>query len=336
MQAAVLHDYAAGIEDAVANLRIEERPVPAPGRGEVLVRMEAAPVNPSDLLFLQGLYGVKKQLPTVPGWEGAGTVVATGGGFLASRLRGKRVACGGQSQGDGTWAEYHVANAMGCIPLHAEVDFVLGANSLVNPLTALGLLDAIRRGKHRAAIQTAAVSQVGLMMLRLCHDAGIPLVNVVRREAQAQSLRAEGAEYVLDSSREDFEGELRSLAARLGATIAFDAVGGAMTGTLVGAMPEASTVVVYGALSGDACSGLDPIQLIFERKRVHGFYLGTWLAGQSILRRIGTVRRSQAMIASGTLKTNVARRIPLPDLQAGLLDYAHRFSEGKAVILLRS
>ena len=111
MRALELTEQRADVEEAIRGLRVVEKPVPRPGRGQVLVRIEAAPCNPSDLLFLQGLYGVSKTLPTVPGREGAGTVVASGGGLLGRWLTGKRVACGEQSDADGTWAEYFVAEA---------------------------------------------------------------------------------------------------------------------------------------------------------------------------------------------------------------------------------
>jgi len=94
MHALVLHEYCEDIAEAIDSLKVEQRSVPALKRGQVLVRIEAAPCNPSDLLLLQGKYGSLKTLPTVPGWEGAGTVVASGGGWLAGWLRGKRVACG--------------------------------------------------------------------------------------------------------------------------------------------------------------------------------------------------------------------------------------------------
>jgi NADPH:quinone reductase-like Zn-dependent oxidoreductase len=115
MRALVLHAYDLSF---CASLSLEERPVPQPGLGEVLVRMAASPINPSDLASLQGLYGEQNALPVVPGIEGCGTVVRTGAGYLARRLMGKRVACAAGA-GDGAWAEYMVAPARQCSPLPA-------------------------------------------------------------------------------------------------------------------------------------------------------------------------------------------------------------------------
>src|SRR6476660_7035963 len=111
MRALVLNEYHENIADALSSLQIGELPLPAPEKGQVLVRIEAAPCNPSDLLLLQGKYGTLKKLPTVPGWEGAGEVVASGGGWLANWLKGKRVACGLQGDRNGTWAEYFISKA---------------------------------------------------------------------------------------------------------------------------------------------------------------------------------------------------------------------------------
>src|SRR3990172_4471547 len=123
MRAVVLEEYRENVLDAIAGLKLMERAVPPLRRGQVLVRIEAAPCNPSDLLLLQGKYGTLKTLPTVPGWEGAGTVVASGGGLLAGWLKGKRVACALRDDRDGTWAEYFVADAADCIPLKRQVTF---------------------------------------------------------------------------------------------------------------------------------------------------------------------------------------------------------------------
>ncbi len=141
MRAIVLDEYRDDLADAIASLKVVERPVPRLKSGQVLVRIEAAPCNPSDLLLLQGKYGSLKTLPTVPGWEGAGTVIASGGGFLGSWLNGKRVACALRDDRDGTWAEYFVANARDCILLKRKLSFDQAASLIVNPLTASGLLE---------------------------------------------------------------------------------------------------------------------------------------------------------------------------------------------------
>jgi NADPH:quinone reductase-like Zn-dependent oxidoreductase len=141
--------------------------------------------------------------------------------------------------------------------------------------------------------------------------------------------------HVLDSSSSGFVEKLRALTEELRATIAFDAVAGEMTGTLLDALPRPGAVVVYGALSSERCRELDPIKLIFEGKRVEGFYLGHWLSRKSFPSMLRLVRQSQALILDGTLRTNIVRRIPLADVRAGLTDYLRHLSDGKAVLVLR-
>lgn len=147
MQAVILRTYGEGWE----SVTVEHQPVPRPG--EVLVRVAAAPINPSDLAFMRGLYAFQNPLPTTPGLEGSGTVVATGSGLLARRLQGKRVACAAPDAG-GTWAEYVVASARSCIPLPTTVSDEQGSMALVNPLTAWALVDLARRRKTKALVQT--------------------------------------------------------------------------------------------------------------------------------------------------------------------------------------
>ena len=243
MQAVVLHAY----DGAPDSLRVETRPVPRPQRGQVLVKMTAAPINPSDLMFLKGLYGVRKPLPVVPGWEGAGRVVATGDDWLSRLLLGKRVACGAPNQHDGTWAEYMLTASARCVPLIDSIDDEAGAMLIVNPLTAWALMDTARRGGHRAFVQTAAASALGRMLLRLSLHFGVEGVHIVRREEQAELLRSLGARHVLNSEAEGFDEQLRETCRQLNATIAFEAASGMTAARVLRALPE--TVPTIGSVT---------------------------------------------------------------------------------------
>ncbi|MGB6043930.1 MAG: zinc-binding dehydrogenase [Pirellulales bacterium] len=332
MRGVVMSDYHEELSDAIDGLAVRDLPVPTPGRGQVLVRVEAAPCNPSDLMLLLGKYGQLKTLPSVPGWEGAGTVVASGRGLMAGWLRGKRVACALQEDRNGTWAQYVVAGAMQCIPLKKDVSFEQGACLIVNPLTAMGLLETARRGGHAAAVHTAGASQLGRMMIAMAEQMNYPLVNLVRREEQVQLLRSLGATHVLNSSVEDIEEQLQETCQRLRATAAFEAVGGDLTGTVMNVLPRGSTVYVYGALSEEACGNIDPIGLIFHDKTVTGFYLGEWLQKRGswgILRAAGRVQR---MILDGVIETSFQRDASLDDVQEGLRQYVDHMTDGKLLI----
>ncbi len=319
-------------EAAIRSLKIVEKPIPKPGPGQVLVKIEAAPCNPSDILFLQGSYGVKKIFPAVPGWEGAGTVIESGSGLLPWWLKGKRVACGGQSNSDGTWAEYYLADAKGCIPLKNNVPFEQGATLIINPLTAIGMVEEAKKEGHRAIIQTAACSQVGRMVQTLCKKHGIPLINIVRRDEQVQELKSAGEKWVLSSNAEGFELELKTVATDLNATIAFEAVGGNLTGTILSAMPVSSRVLVYGALSEQACTGISPLALIFEKKKVQGFWLSEWLESCSFLSTYQSTQLIQNLMVQDLFATKIRQKVGFDDWKDALIKYHREMTAGKVIL----
>lgn len=327
MRALELRDY----DGRAESLAVVERPVPRPGRGEVLVRVAAAPVNPSDLMFLRGMYGVRKKLPVVPGFEGGGEVVAAGGGLLARWLVGRKVACAARPDADGTWAEYMVTPARLCIPLRKEVTVEQGAAMIVNPFSAWALVESARKAGARAIAQTAAASALGRMVERLAARRGLPLINIVRREEQVEFLKSSGATHVLNSTTDDFEERLKKWCCGLNVTVAFDAVAGKMTGQLLRSMPRGGRVIVYGALSMEACE-VDPRTLIFERKRVEGFWLSEWLGSQGALSKLLTASKVQKLLSSD-LKTEVRARLPLEEAARGLDDYARHMTGGKVLFI---
>lgn len=329
MRAVQLRDY----DGKPSSLIVTQVPVPRPGPGEVLVRVAASPVNPSDLMFITGNYGFKKPLPATPGFEGSGTVVEAGSGMMARFMKGRRVACAAadaKSKG-GMWAEYIVTSAQFCVPLRKQVDLEQGATMLVNPLSAWAMVDEARRGGHRAAVQTAAASAVGRMVLRLGKKFSLPIVNVVRRPEQAEVLRGLGAEYVLNSSEPGFDAELRRVCHKLGASIAFEAVAGEMSGRILRAQPQGSRMLVYGGLSLKAVE-VDPGSLIFEAKHVEGFWLSAWLRQRNMLSQLRVARQVQELLGSD-LKTEIRARLPLEKAADGLAQYAANMTAGKVLLV---
>lgn len=315
------------------SIGVVEMPVPRPGPGEVLVRVAASPINPSDLMFIRGLYGFKKPLPCVPGFEGSGTVVAAGSGMMGRFLVGKRVACHASDPkiSGGLWAEYVATSAKNCVPLRKEVDIEQAAMMLVNPMTAWGLMDEARRGGHRAVVQTAAASALGRMVVRLGQKFSIPVINVVRRAAQIEVLRGIGAEHVLNSADAGFDSALRELCHRLGASIGFDAVAGELSARILRAQLKGSRLLVYGALSLGAVQS-DPGSLIFEGKHVEGFWISGWLARKTMLGRMRIASQVQKLLAS-ELKSEVHARLPLAETASGLTQYAANMTAGKVLLV---
>jgi NADPH:quinone reductase-like Zn-dependent oxidoreductase len=231
-------------------LSLVKVPVPEPGPDEVLVKVEASPINPSDLGLLVGPADMSKAKSTgsgegvvvrasVPsaalpflaarldqsmpvGNEGAGTVVKAGSSEAAQALKGKTVSMVGGAM----YAQYRLKKVSDCQPLPDGTTAAEGASWFVNPLTALGMTETMKREGHKALVHTAAASNLGQMLNRICLKDGIGLVNIVRNEAQAKLLRGIGAKHVLDSTSPNFMEELTEALVETGATIAFDAIGG--------------------------------------------------------------------------------------------------------------
>ncbi len=172
------------------------------------------------------------------GNEGAGTVIEAGASPEAQALMGKTVALSGGAM----YSQYRVAKASQCLVLPEGTTAVQGASCFVNPLTALGMTETMRREGHTALVHTAAASNLGQMLNRLCLNDGIGLVNVVRRPEQVQLLKQQGAVHICDSSSPNFREELTDAIAATGATLGFDAIGGGRTASHVLAAMEAAAV----------------------------------------------------------------------------------------------
>jgi len=160
---------------------LKEVPIPKPESGQLLVKIIAAPLNPSDLGFIASAYQSVKKLPTTPGFEGAGVVIESGGGIMGWAMVGKNVAVSVQSGSTGTYGQYAIVDAMTAMTLPSEITLDHGSMSFVNPMTALAMLDKTQAGGHKAIIHTAAASSLGRMLNRIFIPEDIPIINVVRR-----------------------------------------------------------------------------------------------------------------------------------------------------------
>lgn len=318
-----------GLATVGGGVELVERAVPTPKRGEVLIRMRAAPINPNDLMFLDGTYEVKKPVGTIAGFEGSGTVVGAGGGAIARYLLGRDVACAA-GDGDGTWAEYACADAMRCAPLRRGTDLQQASMLLTNPLTAMVLLETARRAGHRAFVQNAAGGAIGRMLVRLCARARLPLVNVVRRPEQAAALRAIGAEHVVVASEPGAEAELRKLCEGLGVRFGFDAVAGDATDQLARAIGMGGRILVYGMLSRAPCQ-IDPDTLVFRRLRVDGFTMYAWVEDTSMFGKLRTLTAAQRRLGDD-LRSEIRAVRPLAGFAESLALARGATSEGKVLL----
>ena len=321
-------------ESGEIELSLARVPTPAPQADEVVVRVEATPINPSDIGLLFGAADlatvavrgsgahtvVTARIPPAAmramagrvgqslavGNEGAGTVVAAGGGAAAQALLGRTVAV----LGGAMYSQLRTVKADLCLPLPAGTSAADGASAFVNPLTALGMTETMRREGHGALVHTAAASNLGQMLNRVCLADGIGLVNVVRRDEHVALLRDAGARHVVSTSSASFDAELTEAIAATGATIAFDAIGGGrLAGRILAAMESAlarnaseysrygtstlKQVYLYGSLD------TSPTEIV--RSFGMAWAVGGWLLFP-FLQRIGAD-------AANSLKARVAREL---------------------------
>ena len=309
-------------------MELVDKPIPELGEDDVLIRVEATPINPSDQGVMFGWASMAKATssgsgkdtklvaPVSPqgmgvmkarigqgltvGNEGAGTVVAAGSGDYAQSLIGKVVAV----MGGGMYAEYRKAPAMMCLVLkdgHTARD---GASCFVNPLTALSMVETMRMEGHSALVHTAAASNLGQMLNRICQADGVELVNVVRKPEQAELLRGLGAKHVVDSSSETFMAELTDAIHATGATLAFDATGGGnLASNILTAMEGAAARTpgaysIYGSVHHKQVylyGGLNTSPTVLSRGYGMAWGVGGWLlpnflakAGNEVAMRLRT------------------------------------------------
>lgn len=295
-------------EDGTLEVSLDTVAMPQPGQGEVLVKMQARPINPSDLGVMFSVadvgaatstgtadrpalsmpfpkavlarMGARIGKPLPVGNEGAGTVVATGSG--AESFQGKKVAI----VGGGTYGEYRVVSMMSCLPLHDDADIRDGASSFVNPMTAQSMIETMKLEGFTGLIHAAAASNLGQMLMKLCQADGVPLLNIVRSQEQADILKELGAEHVCNSSQPDFMAQLISAIEATGAMLAFDPIGGGeMASNILNAMEavaskKLSEYIVYGSSEPKQVyiyGGLDMGPTILNRGFGLTWGLGGWL-----------------------------------------------------------
>ena len=291
-------------------MKLAQQDMPTPKSDQIIVRIEATPINPSDHGVMFGYSTMPKatssgtgkdtvlSVPVSPqgmavmkarigqdlpvGNEGAGTVVAAGDSDYAQSLMGKTVAV----MGGGMYAEYRAVPAMMAMPLQEGHTAKDGASSFVNPLTALSFLETMRLDGHTAIVHTAAASNLGQMLNKICKADGVDLVNIVRREEQAEILRGIGAKYIVDSSKDSFMADLTDAIDHTGATIAFDATGGGdLADKILTAMERAaartpSAYSIYGSVAHKQVylyGGLDTSPTVLNRAYGFAWGVSAWL-----------------------------------------------------------
>jgi len=259
-----------GKAQEVVQWREVEKPV-IKNDDEVLVRIRASPIHPSDLMLVNGTYGIKPKFPAARlGSEAAGVIEEIGKAVHSLKV-GQRVHV---TYSIGAWSEYIVVNAQVVVPIPDELSFEEACQLSVNPLTVLGLIEELGIKKGEYLLQTAASSSLGRILIQFAKLRGIKTINVVRSDERVEELKAIGADFVINSTTEDLVTRVKEIAGNQ-LKHAIDAVAGDVGAEIVKTLGHKGTVLVYGVLSKNPYN-LDIGSLIFKEVNVRGFWLVKW------------------------------------------------------------
>lgn len=317
----------AAFADPTTALSLRDAPPISPGPGEVRAELLAAPINPSDLLQIAGLYGTRPPLPAIGGNEGLGRVVEVGEGTFLQV--GQRVLL---PVGAGTWRHSVTAKASTFIPVPADGDPLQMAMLAVNPPTAWLVLERfVDLNEGEWVIQSAANSAVGTYLVQLARRRGLKTVNIVRRESAVAGVKAAGGDVVLVDSP-DLSERIKAATGKAKIRLAIDAVGGALSGRLAESLTRGGTIVAYGALSMQPFK-ISPNALIFSDVTLKGFWLAHWFRQTAPAEQARIYGKVGALVADGTLKTAIDSTYPLEDFTTAVERAAADGRNGKVLFV---
>lgn len=305
-----------------------EMPTPELSEGQVLVKVLASPINPSDVLTLTGEYGMLPPLPATGGNEGVGVVEKLGPG-VSNPSEGQTVLL---PIGEGTWTTHMVCSAESLIPLPGQVDPKQLSMLSINPPTALLMLkDFISLSEGDFVLQNAANSGVGSYLIQLAKLQGIKTINVVRRESAIETVKASGGDHVLVDGPELYK-EVKAIVGDQGVKLGIDAVAGDATDRLAAALSRGGTLVNYGAMSGEPCH-LSPANLVFRDITLKGFWLAKWLRDATADEKKAVFGQIVQYIAQGKLHTEIHAEYPVSKIKEAVTEAASGKRNGKVLIV---
>ena len=307
-------------------IRLNTISEPALGAEDVLIAMEAAPINPSDLLLVRGLYGVRPAFPFSVGGEGVGRVTRTGSKVDAA-LRGKRVMVLPTYE-QGTWADQVVVALRNIVPMSDEADPLQLSMIGINPVTAYLLLNryaSLKPGDWVA--QTAANAAMGQYIISLAKLAGIKTLNVVRREEAAEQVRQWGGDVVIVQT-ENLNKDVEQALAGKQLSLVLDTVGGAPVGELAKSLKIGGSAVIYALQSGQP-PAVSPKDLIYRDLSLHGFWLINWLRNEPRTEIQKVYQKLGGLVASGSLSAKVEQVYGLDEFKEAFKQSSKSNRSGK-------
>lgn len=319
-----------------SRIQLTEKDIPPLKKGQVLVKMLAAPVNPSDLVYLLGKYGLPPNNGAYVGFEGCGIVIDANAGLYGKWLIGKRVALSAAPNLDGVWANYAITKVNFCLPVRKSLSNEQAATIIVNPCTAVCMVERAITLKAKTIVINAAASQVGKGVIRYAKMLGIKTIATVRSESNVDVLKKLGATHVLLTTSENFQDTLKHLCYENKATVLLDAVAAEDTAITLKAMPNNSTAIVYGRLTEtyDPLGGLFSVaDVIFRNIRIEGFWLAKYIGKSSPWHVLKLSRKVQRLFEQGIFQTDIYAKVGFDEFPPALDHYSKHKSDGKVILL---
>jgi NADPH:quinone reductase len=316
-------------------LHICNIPVPVPAAGQVLIKLDSAPVNPSDLSFIAGTYQFVAKEDIVPGFEGCGTVAAAGSGFLARRLVGRRVAFSADLENGGSWAQYCVAYAKKCIAIPDTLSRAKSCTALVNPLTAMAVAGIIKNGGYGCLVQDAGRSNLSRILSHLLASMGLPVASVVRGQNRELQIAAGATERFFFSGHAHFKQSLSAFTcASRRPALYVSASGGSTLPLVLSCLSPGSKMLAVGNLSAEEFS-VDPRLFIRTGISIDGFSLGAHLSLMPMYSKLLMLSRHKRLLIKMP-EPNVQAWMPLSKaIQAAELSQANS-AEGKILLDIKN
>ncbi len=317
---------------AMLSLRLAEKTIEKIASDKILIQVQAAPCNPSDIAFLQGGYNVVKSLPCVPGFEGTGIVVAVGELINAEKWLGKRISFFAQADDNGSWSEYTTISESEAVVIDERLSTDQASGFFVNPFTAFGLFEIAIKNQSSAIIVNAAGSRVASFLCAFAKQNGVSCYGIARKQQTIDQLENKDFSGLFLASDKQLDEKLCAALKQEHSAIFYDAVAGEQTGSIARCMPANSEIVVYGGLSAKDLSGFSAMQLIFNNLKISGFNLNDWMRMNSVQEKEKAAKILTEMFLSDEIEMPVSIRVEPDEIVKGLRMYLGDMSAGKMLI----
>ncbi|MFN8354941.1 MAG: zinc-dependent alcohol dehydrogenase family protein [Spirosomataceae bacterium] len=315
-------DHAGKPEDI---LEVIEIPTPEPAAGEIRVKVIASPINPSDVMFVQNLYGIRPVFPSGAGFEGVGLVDACGEGVTMPI--GQRVSF----TSIGTWGEYAITQAKTAIPIPPSMPDDVAAQLFVNPFTAYAMVLDSGVAPGEWLMLTAVGSAFGKMVIQVCKMKGIKTIGTVRRPDMIEELKALGADEIIDTSQESVTRRVKDITGGAGVKCILEAVAGKTAAQVLPCLSSGGKMLIYGSLSVEDIP-VNAGVMIFKEIMLKGFWLTTWMKTASPEARKEVLTNVVQLLASGEIKLPVEATYSLAQIKEAVIHAQQEGRTGKILV----